>query len=525
MASEMVDFAHPILTCKESMAFERELLGSDEGAEWKAMERAGRGVARALMEDFQQIGRLPVNPRVLVLSGRGHNGGDAILAADEILSARPKASFTVVLVYGDKGLKPHVRKALDILLGRGGAVEVISWRADSAESPLEAEYDLCLDGVLGMQFRPPWRPPAEAAIEQVNGNTGIRFRAAVDLPSGVGDESEALRFRADFTYATGIAKAPLFDRRNAASVGRIRYVDIGFFEGRTTSGDNPLILHSSVLRPLQRLRDPISDKRSFGHLFVVGGSRTMPGAILMAVRAAVKSGVGLVTAFVPESVAASFAAVMPEAMWVPFPETPMGGLALEGFHLLTERLSGATALLMGPGMGNELETGALLDRIVREAARPLVIDADALQPELIDAVRDRSDRDCGVVLTPHEGEWQRIRSCRRGEISLHDLGEFSRDGGVVTVLKGPITTISNGQRIIHSCFGGPVLARGGSGDILSGLVGGMLARPAADPLVASCRAVALQGCAADLLARSRGQTAVRTTEILEFLPAALRNVP
>ena len=524
MASEMVDFAHAILTCKESMALERKLLGFDETGEWKAMERAGRGLARALLEDCEQIGPLSADPRVLVLSGKGHNGGDAILAADEILSSRPQASITVVLVYGDKGLRPHARKALGILLGRGGAVEVVSWRPDSVESPLEAEYDLCLDGVLGMQFRPPWRPPAEEAIERVNENPRIRFRAAVDLPSGVGDESAPLRFRADFTYATGIAKAPLFDERNAASVGRIRYVDIGFFENRVFGASGPLILRSSVLRPLGQLRDPASDKRSFGHLFAVGGSRTMPGAILMAVCAAVKSGVGLVTAFVPESVAASFAAALPEAMWVPFPETPAGGLALEGFPLLRERLSRASALMVGPGMGGEQETGTLLDRIVREVPRPMVLDADALQPDLIDAVRGRTDGAGEVIVTPHRGELGRISSRWRREPSLDSLGAFSRDCGVITVFKGPITTISDGHRIIHSCFGGPVLARGGSGDVLTGLVGGMLARPSADPLVACCRAVALQGCAADLLARARGQTPVRTTEILEFLPAALRSV-
>lgn len=505
------------------MAFERKVLGSDAAAEWTVMNRVGRGLARTLLEDCEQVGPLSTNPRVLVLSGKGHNGGDAILAAAEILSMRPQAAITVVLIYGDKGLRPHVRKALGLLLDRGGAVKIISWRDDSAECPLEREYDVCLDGVLGMQFRPPLRPPAPEAIERVNKNPKIRFRAAVDLPSGVGNKSDPCRFRADFTYATGIAKAPLFDEVNAASVGRIRYLDVGFFEDQEFGAAGPMILRSSVLRSLGRLRDPASEKRSFGHLFAVGGSRTMPGAILMAVAAAVKSGVGLVTAFVPEAVAASFAATLPEAMWVPFPETPDGGLALEGFSLLRERLSRATALMAGPGMGAGRDAGPLLDRIVREVDRPMVLDADALQPDLVNTIRRRGNCAAEMILTPHRGELRRISKLWRKKPSLENLAVFSRNSGVITLLKGPITTISDGQRIIHSCFGGPVLARGGSGDVLTGLVGGMLARPSADPLEACCRAVALQGCAADLLARARGQTAVRTTEILDFFPAALRS--
>jgi NAD(P)H-hydrate epimerase len=374
-----------------------------------------------------------------------------------------------------------------------------------------------------MQFRPPFRPPGAEAIERVNKNKRIRFRAAVDLPSGVGNESDPCQFRADFTYATGIAKAPLFDEMNAASVGRIRYLDIGFFEDQKFGAVGPMILRSSVLRSLGRLREPTSDKRSFGHLFAVGGSRTMPGAILMAIAAAVKSGVGLVTAFVPEAVVASFAAILPEVIWVPFPETPDGGLALDGFPLLEARLNRATALIAGPGMGTERETGVLLERIVSEVAQPMVLDADALRPDLINVIRRRGKGGAKMILTPHRGELRRISEFWRKEPSLENLAVFSRNSGVITLLKGPITTISDGQRIIHSCFGGPVLARGGSGDVLTGLVGGMLARPSTDPLAACCRSVALQGCAADLLARTHGQIAVRTTEILDFFPAALRS--
>jgi NAD(P)H-hydrate epimerase len=228
----------------------------------------------------------------------------------------------------------------------------------------------------------------------------------------------------------------------------------------------------------------------------------------MSVQAALRSGVGLVTAFVPESLAPAFAAAAPEAMWVGWPETPDGGLAMEGTHLLDPRLDRATALLVGPGLGREPESLAWVGDVVARSRLPLVLDADALQPDLVRA--GTAPR----VLTPHAGEWTRIAPALEGK---------SMDpSGPVLVLKGPRTCIRHEGRTYHSVFGGPVLARGGSGDVLAGLVGGLLAQAPADPLTAACRGVVWHGRAADALARSAGQVAVRTTDLLAFLSVALR---
>jgi NAD(P)H-hydrate epimerase len=232
---------------------------------------------------------------------------------------------------------------------------------------------------------------------------------------------------------------------------------------------------------------------------------------MMSASAAARSGAGLITAFVPESLVAAYAARVPEVIWVGWPETPMGGLALEGLHLLRERMERASVLLMGPGVSREPETLALMEDLVKTATVPLVIDADALQPEIIRA------GSAPRILTPHAGEFERIA----GGATLTD---FSREAKAVTVLKGPLTRIGDGLAVYHSGHGGPVLARGGSGDILAGLIGGLLAQHPAEPLLAACRGVVWQGLAADLLARAHGQIAVQTTELLDYLAAALRNV-
>ena len=361
-------------------------------------------------------------------------------------------------------------------------------------------FALCLDGVFGFQFRSPASAGVAALIGSVNA-LPIRLRAAVDLPS-------AGLFRADFTYATGIVKTPVLAEFGAVA-GRVRYLDLGFFAPggpvSVPAGENR-VLTPAVLAPLAAWRDSRSDKRTYGHVFVVGGSRSYPGAVLMTVLAALRSGAGLVTAFVPESMVAAFAARAPEAMWVGWPETPAGGLALEGQYLLATRIGRASALVVGPGIGREAETLALVRDIVATTPVPVVIDADALQSEIVSAGK------AARILTPHAGEWARIAE--------------SRQENAVLVRKGAVTRICGRATpdgvTYHSFFGGPVLARGGSGDGLAGLIGGLLAQTPHEPLLAAARGVVWHGMAADALARAHGQTSVVTTQVLDFLGAALR---
>jgi NAD(P)H-hydrate epimerase len=542
-------WSDPILTCADAKALEAQLFGGDEEQEWAAMQRAGAGVAAAVLEDLKEIGGFPASGRILVLVGKGNNGGDALLATATILGAHPAASADVVFAPGERALRPLAARAWQCLLQSAPkriraldkalltvAASVSEWadrvaasasgspdRVAASVSEWLPAYDLCLDGIFGFQFHPPMDAATAGLLREVNSQPSIRLRAAVDLPSGLGGE---IAFRADFTYATGSVKAPLLEERSRATVGRLRYIDLGFFDrpgpegGAAAEGaaaKAPLqVLKPCVLAPLAALRPPLSDKRTFGHLFVVAGSRSYPGAPLMCVRAALRSGVGLVTAFVPESLVPAFAACAPEAIWVGWPETPEGGLALEGMHLLRERLNRATALVIGCGLGSEPETHTLAGEIVKLADVPVVLDADALQPPVLAAARGKH-----VICLPHAGEFKRLSGGR--ETGPGALRAVAKETGATIVLKGPVTRISDGGRVYHSLFGGPVLARGGSGDLLAGLTGGLLAQTPQDTLLAACRGVVWHGLAADLLARDRGQVAVQATQLLDYLSAALRD--
>ena len=486
--------AHPVLTCAETKEFEASYFGGDEAREWAAMQEAGRSVAEAVLRDFNEIGGFPPKGRVLVLAGKGHNAGDALIAASHIVELHPQACVEVRFVFGERTLRPLVQRAWRDLAPV--ATSVSEWDSSG--------YDLVLDGVFGFQFRPPLAPAVAAVLDAVNA-LPVRLRAAIDLPSGLDDPSA---FRADFTYATGIVKSPLLALSNA---GRLRYLDLGFFKDAQVPNpvchllsDKPdRVLTSATLDSLRRLRSSQSDKRTYGHLFVMGGSRSYPGAVLLSVLAALRSGVGLVTAFVPETLAPAFAARAPEAMWVGWPEAPEGGLAMEGTHLLRDKISRATALLIGPGLGREPETLALARDVVQQSNVSLVIDADALQAGIVGI--GKAPR----ILTPHAGEYARIES--------------AITPGTVTIKKGPVTRVLAGTTTYHSFYGGPVLARGGSGDLLAGLTAGLLAQTPDDLPTAAARGVVWHGLAADELARAHGQVAVTTTQLLDFLPLSLRS--
>ncbi len=501
---------HPILDCAASAAWERDLLGGDETREWAAMQAAGRAVASGLREDLGVVGHAGRGGRLLLLVGKGHNGGDAMLAAAELLSRRgSRWAVEVGFVFGQNQLRPLAAAAWRRLQEVGGEEPV---RAVTREQ-VAGSYAAVLDGVFGFQFRPPLADSARAWLEAA-ASVHAEVRAAVDLPSGL-DEPGA--FVADVTYATGILKTPLL---NCGNAGRLRYLDLGFFTDpeadRTVAGLGEAspgsatpattiqwVITPQVLDPLRQLRPVASDKRHYGHLVLVGGSRSYPGAIAMSVAAALQSGVGLVTACVPESIAPAMAARWPEAMWLGCPETPDGGIAMESGLVIREKLARAQALLIGPGLGREPETQALVAELIRQADMPLVLDADALMPELVGL--GTAPR----ILTPHAGEWERIAA--------------AVDPALCTVVrKGPITTIAHEGITYHGIDGSPVLARGGSGDILAGLIGGRLAAQPDAPLTAALQGVAWQGRAARSVARESGEVAVRTTAVIDHLNRALR---
>ena len=237
---------------------------------------------------------------------------------------------------------------------------------------------------------------------------------------------------------------------------------------------------------------------------------------MMSVKSALRSGVGLVTVCVPESLAAHLAPMAPEAMWLPWPETRSGGLAARGLDLFDQIQTKASAILVGPGMGDDPDTVSLLIELLKRWSGSTVIDADALQTRVMYWIQGP------CIITPHLGEFKRIAQLG-GTIRDIDeqLKDYARSNSVVVALKGSMTRISDGNHVFLNTTGNSVLARGGSGDLLAGMTAALLAQSPQDPLGVACKAVNWHGRAADTLAGRKGQVAVETTDLLDCYADAL----
>lgn len=515
--------SHPLLSCSAAAEYEAAYFESGQESEDVVMYRAGRAIAEAIEDDFEEVGGFPAQGKAVVLAGKGHNAGDALICANTLLDRHPDLDLLVLLAFPVEKLRGNVRAPFELLRVRSEVVVV--GESDDVPALLETFagercVDLCLDGLFGLHCRPPLRGTPLRIIESVNQHPLIRLRAAVDLPSGVADESDPNAFRADFTYATGIAKLPLAENRTIDRVGRVRYLDLGFFRVRPDLNPTMGILRQNLLWQLATLREPSTHKRTYGHLLVLAGSDSMPGACLMATMAAANSGVGLVTAGTVKPVARAGAIVQPEAMWAAV-KSDDGALHTGILGELKARFDDFSAVLAGPGLGRSASALELVRTLVETTAKPLILDADGLFPGIEESLSRRPKDFPPVVLTPHPGEWKRIGGTAFEDDGVESLLEFCRRNRTIVVLKGPRTRVADPGNVYLSPFGGPVLARGGTGDLLAGMAGSLLAQNPDDPATAAAMAAVWHGRAADCLARAQGNWAVRTTRLLDFLPEAL----
>ena len=282
---------YPILSCQETAKLEASIL-KDETAEWAAMQKAGVGIARALCQDYAELFPLPEAFNLLALIGKGNNGGDGLIACNQILNDFPNSRVTLLFTASANELKPLVSRAYEPIRRHVTHYLIQEDMEEAAVHALldqeagDSGFDICMDGLLGMSFKPPVRRPMDTLIRAVNSFDRINLRAAVDLPSGRGDVSDKLFFQADFTYATGIPKKSLFSE--AADCGRVRVIDLEFQKTAECAAfrAKDRVLASNVLQPLRVLRPTNANKYTYGHIFIVGGSATMPGALLMTVKLA-----------------------------------------------------------------------------------------------------------------------------------------------------------------------------------------------------------------------------------------------
>jgi NAD(P)H-hydrate epimerase len=508
-----------ILTAAQMQAVDRRTIDEIGLPGVVLMENAGRGVAEEISRRYAGAG----SPRALILAGKGNNGGDGYVVARHLLD-RGWAVQTLVLaersaIGGDAGLN------LAALEKCGGAVACTA-DSESLGSLLAASGDctVLVDALFGTGLTKPVEGLYRQAIEWLNRQG--RPVVAVDIPSGVDASTGRIlgaAVRAALTITFAFPKIGQVSYPGAGLVGELVTVDIGI--PAAVAGDVPaqnLMIDAGEGRRLLPVRSRDGHKGSFGHLLVVAGSTGKCGAAVMAAESGLRGGAGLVTLACPQSVQPIIASRLTEVMTAPLADC-QGELRLQSLDALLALAEAKQALAIGPGMGLGAETGEVVRRLVLDSELPVVVDADGLNAlcthlHLLERHGDRP-----LVLTPHPGEMSRLTGLSTAEIQAdrftvaHDFAVRHR---VVLVLKGARTlTASPDGRVNVNSSGHPGLASGGMGDVLTGLIGSLLAQGLA-AYDAATLGVYLHGLAADRLRNSFGDAGLLATDVMHELPAA-----
>jgi len=490
------------------------------------MENAGAAVARFCQREH------PAARRVVAICGKGNNGGDGLVAARLLAAAGVRV--VVLLV----GREDEVRGEAALALARlraeavGVAVRELVDKASLVDAlELIAAADLIVDALVGTGFKPPLRGLGVALREAVAASKAVVV--AVDLPSGWDADSMEIAaegaFRADAVVTFTAPKlAHVFGH---LTQGPVVVAEIGSpVEEIQSAGGLSWTGAAKAIAEAPRAVD--ANKGRFGHVAIVGGSYGMAGAAAMASMAALRAGAGLVTAVVPRSILTMVATIAPELMVRQVEESgvengfSVAALRLEGL------LKGATVVGIGPGLGQAVATGEFVRGLVAECRLAMVVDADALN-----AFAGRSELLNGegrtLVLTPHPGEMARLVGLTIAEVEADRIGlarRFATEHRLTLVLKGWRTLVAHPDgRVAVNTSGNPAMAKGGSGDILTGMVSAMLAQFPGDVARAVEAAVYLHGLAGDCCvtgnggaARAMDEHTVLATDTLAHLSQAFR---
>ena len=501
-----------------------------------------RSAAQAVAA-FVQI-QFPAASRVTILCGQGNNGGDGLMTARLLAEAGLKV--TTLLLGDPEGLKGKgdVAHAWDELTASNppsGSIRVVR---SSQEFPDHADLmsaDLILDAVVGTGFQPPLRGLPLDALEWLKSSATQAPILAIDIPSGWDADSTTSTQSGPVYPANAVVtftapkQAHVFGQLTRSLFQPIVIAPIGSPEEAIVSSLN-LRWSGSSKAITDPPRPPDSNKGMYGHVLVIGGSPGKSGAPAMAALAALRTGAGLVTAAVSPSVLPLVAAIAPELMTQALATTPAGEISNENLtpEAIKSLLHRITVLAIGPGLGTSPDAMEFALGLLSQTRLPAVVDADSLnalatQPNLLRKISSGRT----LVLTPHPGEMSRLTGLSTAEIQANRIQiahDFAIRNQVTLVLKGWRTLIAHPDGAIAvNTTGNPAMAKGGSGDLLTGMVASLLAQHPGNPQQAVEAAVYLHGLAADITVRQPGiggdQHTLLATDSLSNLHRAFRYHP
>ncbi|RYL98469.1 NAD(P)H-hydrate dehydratase [Sporolactobacillus sp. THM7-7] len=469
------------------------------------MENAGRAVYAALASELR------TGEKVAVVIGKGNNGGDGFVISRQLMDSR--ASEETWLITDPERITGDAAYHMNAYLAAGGKIRLVSENPE-AFSACIGQADLILDALLGTGFHGTPYPAYLQAIEAINHSSSRVI--SIDLPSGVPADGEPFAHsavRADLTLTLACPKVAQFVQPAARYFGKVRTLSIGIPEAamKKMAIRRCIWEKKDVIRTLPR-RDPFSHKGSHGKGILIAGSKLMPGAAFFSAKAALRSGIGLLKVSVPDSVRQAVAAHLPETMFL-----PRASLDFKG----------ASGLAIGPGLGRHPEVAPLLRHVLEYDAVPCVIDADGLYhlKGMLDLLKRRRKP---AVLSPHPGELAHLLDLTVKEVEMDRFNvarAFAEKYRVYLVLKGKNTIITapDGEQAVNPT-GNASLAKGGSGDVLTGILLAFLLQHK-KVMDAVCNAVYLHGAVADDLVRSEhSMLDVLASDLIDHIPPVLHQL-
>ncbi|MBI5375109.1 MAG: NAD(P)H-hydrate dehydratase [Candidatus Schekmanbacteria bacterium] len=486
------------------------------------MENAGQGVAHAVRK---YLGPLH-DKNIVVVCGKGNNGGDGMVVARLLSKECP--SLQIFLLADEKELKGDALENYRRARTEEIRVAELKNSKDLIGKSLGnlEEADIIIDAIFGTGINGPVKGFYGEVIELIN-RTSAKV-VSIDVPSGLSSDSGEVfepAVHAFMTVTLGLPKVSSIVYPAASLYGHLEIADIGIPDEvvKGTSFNINLIEKEDVAS-LIPVRQRDAHKGDFGHLLIVGGSPGKSGAVIMAANAALRSGAGLVTVVVPQSLDMVMECGLLEAMSLSLPETEDGTLSPKGVKQFLQFAKNKSVIAIGPGIGTNNETLEFLSSILSSVDIPVVLDADAINlvaknPEILKNTKAE------IVITPHPGEMARLAGIQSSEVQARRLeicNEVASKYNVTVVLKGKNSIISKCGRFAYiNPTGNPGMASGGSGDVLTGVIAGLISQKI-EPGDAAYAGTYIHGLAGDMAASATGEISLIARDIIEYIPEAIK---
>lgn len=506
-----------LVTADQMRAVDREAIENRGIPGVELMENAGRGIAERIRDDILID---PGDKKIVIFCGKGNNGGDGFVVGRYL---HEYGSQITIYFAGPSGkISPDAKLNFDRAHQKGlDIIEII----DPDDLPVSLSCDYIIDAIFGTGFSGAPRGLLAEFINCIN-NQDIPV-IAVDSPSGINVDTgsyEGSAVTADYTYTLALPKTGLYYSPAREKSGMVEVVPIGIPDDVIDSFQfRENLITPEMVAGLLPKRKPDGHKGDFGKLFVLAGSTGLTGAASLSALAATRSGSGLVTVGCPKSLNSILEVKLTEAMTYPLPDVSKKGcLALRGLGDIRNWISKTDAVILGPGIGEHHETKELMQRIVGKIDKPCIIDADGLNA-FIKNREPLKDNHPEFVLTPHPGEFKRLvdESIPDNLHELYDLlRKYSSEYNSVIIYKGSPTVIAEpGGQLYLNPTGNNGMATGGSGDVLSGMIGSFLGQ-GVQPIDSAISAVYLHGLAGDLAAAESGFRSMIAGDLIDYLHEA-----